>query len=120
MKTAPVFSSNMVLQRGKNVRIFGQCDADENIRVSIPELQIGTEALVSNGSWTAVLPPMEAHSSVTVEVSSESGSIIFMNVAIGEVWLAGGQSCKTTKTVRRLLPNVRTRMCAFTTRQSAR
>ena len=50
MKTAPVFSSNMVLQRGKNVRIFGQCDADENIRVSIPELQIGTEALVSNGS----------------------------------------------------------------------
>ena len=92
MKTAPVFSSNMVLQRGKNVRIFGQCDADENIRVSIPELQIGTEALVSNGSWTAVLPPMEAHSSVTVEVSSESGSIIFTNVAIGEVWLAGGQS----------------------------
>ena len=79
MKTAPVFSSNMVLQRGKNVRIFGQCDADENIRVSIPELQIGTEALVSNGSWTAVLPPMEAHSSVTVEVSSESGSIIFTN-----------------------------------------
>lgn len=92
MKTAPVFSSNMVLQRGKNVRIFGQCDADEDIRVSIPELQIGTEALVSNGSWTAVLPPMEAHSSVTVEVSSESGSIIFTNVAIGEVWLAGGQS----------------------------
>lgn len=92
MKAAPVFSSNMVLQRGKNVRIFGTCETEEKIRVNIPELQACAEAHIANGRWTAVLPPMEAVDGITVEVISESEKIVFTNVAVGEVWLAGGQS----------------------------
>ena len=39
MKTAPIFSDNMVLQRHKNIRVFGSCSGrEQRITVSIPEL----------------------------------------------------------------------------------
>lgn len=93
MKTAAVFSDNMVLQRGRNVRIFGTCDnEDTDIRVVVPELGVSAEAVISSGRWEALLPPMEACPCCTVEITSGDEHIVFRNTAIGEVWLAGGQS----------------------------
>ncbi|MCD7890666.1 MAG: sialate O-acetylesterase [Ruminococcus sp.] len=92
MKAAAVFSDNMVLQRWENVRIFGTCDNDEAIRVTIPELEIDVSAAVANCRWETVIPPMNTCSECTVIISSQEGKIIFSNVAVGEVWLAGGQS----------------------------
>lgn len=94
IKAAAVFSDNMVLQRYKNVRVFGECTDDEKeISVCVPELDVRAEAVVNNGRWAAVLPPMKECSLCSLEiVSSEGQSIVFRNVAIGEVWLAGGQS----------------------------
>lgn len=92
MNTAAIFSDNMVLQRHRNVRIFGQCEAGEDIRADIPELGISVKAAVTGEDWVAVLPPMEACAECTVEISSASDKITFKNVAVGEVWLAGGQS----------------------------
>lgn len=93
MKAAAVFSDNMVLQRGKNVRIFGECDdSSAKIDVSVPELGKTAQAVVSGNKWEAVLPPMEACAECTVEICSDSEKITFSNVAVGEVWLAGGQS----------------------------
>ncbi len=93
MKTAAIFSNNMVLQRNKNVRIFGTCSADcGGITVSIPELGKSAQAVISGGKWEAVLPPMKECSRCSVSVKSAEREITFENVAIGEVWLAGGQS----------------------------
>jgi len=93
MNTAPIFSNNMVLQRNKPVRIFGTCkDSTENIKVSIPEMNVSAEAVIKNDKWTAVLPPMKECDCCTVEILSENEKIVFVNVAVGEVWLAGGQS----------------------------
>lgn len=93
MKAASVFSSNMVLQRNKNVRIFGTCTPTcTGISVSIPELEKSAAAVISDGKWEAVLPPMEAYSECTMLIKSAEKEIRFDNVAIGEVWLAGGQS----------------------------
>ena len=93
MKTAAIFSDNMVLQRKKPVRIFGTCTNNEKtITVRIPELSVSAGAICSNGSWEAVLPPMEARNCCTVEVICGAVRKIFRNVAVGEVWLCGGQS----------------------------
>ncbi|MBR4627441.1 MAG: sialate O-acetylesterase [Ruminococcus sp.] len=93
MKAAPVFSDNMVLQRGRNVRIFGTLSGSESaVTVRIPELGIRAEAVISGRKWEAVLPPMEACDCCTVELVSGAVMKIFRNVAVGEVWLCGGQS----------------------------
>ncbi|WP_028517765.1 sialate O-acetylesterase [Ruminococcus flavefaciens] len=93
MKAAAVFSDNMVLQRNRNIRIFGTCTANEKIiTVSIPELESFAQATVKNGRWEAVLPPRKECSSCTLEICCGAIKKVFHNVAIGEVWLAGGQS----------------------------
>ncbi|WP_024861112.1 sialate O-acetylesterase [Ruminococcus flavefaciens] len=93
MKAAAVFSDNMVLQRNKNIRVFGTCSKNEKIiNVCIPELESSARAMVKNGRWEAVLPPRKEYNSCTLEISCGAVKKIFRNVAIGEVWLAGGQS----------------------------
>ena len=93
MRAAAVFSDNMVLQRNKNIRIFGTCNADEKIiTVAIPELESFAKAIVKNGRWEAILPPRKECNCCTLEISCGAIKKIFHNVAIGEVWLAGGQS----------------------------
>lgn len=93
MKTAAVFSDNMVLQRNKNIRVFGTCTNNEKvITVSIPELQSSARAVIKDGKWEAVLPPRRELGSCTLEVKCGAVKKVFKNVAIGEVWLAGGQS----------------------------
>ena len=92
MRISPVFSDNMVLQAHTPVRIFGSCDAGEKITVTIPELSVSAAAFVDGERWEAVLPPMEYADCVTVSVVSGGESVVFRNVAVGEVWLAGGQS----------------------------
>lgn len=93
MKAAAVFSDNMVLQRNKNIRVFGTCKANEKIiTVSIPELKSFARAVVKDGKWEAVLPPRKEYNCCTLEISCGAIKKVFRNVAIGEVWLAGGQS----------------------------
>lgn len=93
MKAAAVFSDNMVLQRNRNIRVFGTCSKNEKIiTVRIPELESFARAVVKDGRWEAVLPPRKEYSSCTLEISCGAVKKIFKNVAIGEVWLAGGQS----------------------------
>ena len=93
MKAAAVFSDNMVLQRNKNIRVFGTCSKNEKvITVRIPELESYARATVKDGRWEAVLPPRKEYNSCTLEISCGAVKKVFHNVAIGEVWLAGGQS----------------------------
>ena len=93
MKIAAVFSDNMVLQRNKPIRVFGTCTNREKvITVSIPELDSSARAVIKDGKWEAVLPPRKELGSCTLVVSCGAVKKIFSNVAIGEVWLAGGQS----------------------------
>ncbi|MBQ1464185.1 MAG: sialate O-acetylesterase, partial [Ruminococcus sp.] len=91
MKTASVFSSNMVLQAHRCVRIFGECSDNENITVTAGDNCV--KAVTGKGRFEAVLPPMDYADDISVTISSDSGECItFTNVAVGEVWLAGGQS----------------------------
>ena len=95
MKIAAVFSDNMVLQRYRNIRIFGTCtDSEKEITVTLYAygLTLPANAVINDGKWEAVLPPVKECDHCTLEVSCGTEKRVFKNVAIGEVWLAGGQS----------------------------
>jgi sialate O-acetylesterase len=89
----PIFSDNMVLQRQKPMKIWGESSVNNTITVSIANHTTTVSAVA--GNWMAILPPMEATTECEITVSSNNPTdrkIVIKNVAIGEVWIAGGQS----------------------------
>lgn len=89
-KVASVFSNHMVLQRDKNIRVFGRGENGKMIKITLGENQVST--VVNQEKWMAILPPMEAANDIKMKVVCEEHNKEFVNIAIGEVWLAGGQS----------------------------
>ena len=88
---ASVYSSNMVLQRDKNVVIRGE--ADDGAKVAAEINGVKSETIAADGKWRVVLPPMKAGGPYELTIScSDGGEKRFTNVMIGEVWLCGGQS----------------------------
>lgn len=91
-QVSPMFSDNMVLQRGKNIRVFGT--GEDGVEITAQLCGFTTSCTVANGVWRLVFPPMGAcHFTNLVLTDDETGEdIVFENVAIGEVWLACGGS----------------------------
>lgn len=85
-----IFQDSMVLQRRKPVCIWGEAEECTSVRVTLGEDAAVAE--VSDGKWKAYLPPREAAIGLTLTVSGGRFSISFTDVAVGEVWIAGGQS----------------------------
>jgi sialate O-acetylesterase len=91
LKCSHLFTDNMVLQRRKNIKVWGFSDIGSKITVSINGITAKTKA--TTHEWMVILPPMEAGGPFTLEVSDDKGDKLeYSNVMIGEVWIAGGQS----------------------------
>ena len=89
---AHIFDNNMVLQRGKPVRIWGTAQSREKIKVEFAG-QIKTTTADDQGNWIVFLDPMTASSEPRVmKVSARSGNVSFSNVLVGDLWVLGGQS----------------------------
>ncbi len=92
LQVARIFGDNMVLQRGKPVRVWGRAHPGEKITVTFKS-QTESVRVDWSGEWSVELAPLSADSSpadLTVKAGTES--ISFSNVVVGEVWLASGQS----------------------------
>lgn len=94
---AAVFSDNMVLQANKIVNIFGTAMSGTRITVRLIDeddkvIAYSTTVADEDNSFIAELILHDYANSLTLEVSDGYDSIEFENVAIGEVFLAGGQS----------------------------
>lgn len=87
---AKVFSDGMVLQRRQPVRVFGTGMDGADVCVEIGEKKAC--CVVKDGRWCAQLPPMEAAAGQIMRVRSKEETLIVSDVAVGEVWIAGGQS----------------------------
>lgn len=87
-----VFSSGMVLQRDVPVPIWGQARNGTKVTVSFRGRDFQSTA--REGSWKIILPSMDA--SAKGNKLTVSGSDGFrkelVNILIGDVWLASGQS----------------------------
>lgn len=90
LQVSQMFSKNMVLQRDKNITVWGTGERDTRVTVSLGEKT--RSALVRDGRWKVTLPPMKAAEGLTMKVSDGTDELVFTNVCIGEVWLLGGQS----------------------------
>lgn len=97
IKPEIVFTDNMVLQRGKKIRIFGDADNGKCITVSLKKKnkEVSGSALVHDGKFEVILPELVATSlgdEYKMFITDGDEEICFDNVAVGEVFLAGGQS----------------------------
>ncbi len=87
---ASIFSDNMVLQKGKNVAVWGEAEDGAVITAGING--VSAKAKAKDGRWQIALPPMEYGGPYELTVSCGSETKTFTNVMVGEVWLCGGQS----------------------------
>jgi sialate O-acetylesterase len=90
---AVIFGDSMVLQRNQPVKLWGECTKAQTLRVFIDDREVAG-ARVRQGKWKLVLPAMEASQSIEISIQGEGegDAITFHDVAVGEVWIAGGQS----------------------------
>lgn len=87
---AEVFGDHMVLQRHARVKIWGTAPANTTVQVLFNGQKKRTTAV--DGHWAIVLKPMEHGGPYTMEAKCGAATIIFKDVMMGDVWLAGGQS----------------------------
>lgn len=85
-----VIGSNMVLQQGMELNIWGWAGPGEEVTVLLNENETSTEAN-KLGEWKVKLPAQEAGGPFTMLVSGEN-RITLENILIGEVWVCSGQS----------------------------
>lgn len=86
-----VYSDNMVLQRGPELKICGKANAGEKVTVQLGK-QKRTGQTDNSGCWEVVLTNLKAGGPYELIVSTSGRKLAFQNVMIGEVWLCSGQS----------------------------
>jgi sialate O-acetylesterase len=88
-----LFSNHMVLQRDKEIAIWGWADPGEKISISLSFQTRETTAGI-DGQWKVVLSAMPASGPFTLSVTGQK-TIALKDVMLGEVWVASGQSNMT-------------------------
>ncbi len=85
-----ILGDNMVLQRNKNITIWGWADANEKVSVQFNKQSKSTKA-DKLGKWIVVLSPEVAGGPFQLVIKGKN-TITLSNILIGEVWVCSGQS----------------------------
>ena len=109
-RAAAVFSNHMVLQRDKRISIFGEgisgsrisavlykeekikYDSENEETFDKNNKRVSGMTVCRDGKWMLYLPALSADTGYVMEITDGNTTILFEDIAIGEVWLAGGQS----------------------------
>lgn len=89
MSLAPIFKDNMVLQRDKQICVYGSGNGHGRITLG----GITKEVNATGGSWKVYFEPMKATTEPVTffyDLSGNRGSL--KNVVVGDVYVASGQS----------------------------
>ncbi len=91
-----VFSDDMVVQRNEHIRVWGFAPASENGKKVSGEFKgMFAEAIIENGEWVLTFGArMEADAGMgnTMKIYTDSKSVEFNNVLVGDVYMVIGQS----------------------------
>ena len=96
LNPSPLFTDGAVLCRGKEIRLFGE--AEDGVTVKAVLVDAGgrilgeNEAVGKGGKFLICLPPQEIQTGCRLMFSDGTDEATATDVAIGEVYLAGGQS----------------------------
>jgi sialate O-acetylesterase len=85
-----IFSDGMVLQRDKQIPIWGFADPNESVEILFNK-QIKKTQADKNGKWTVNLSPEKAGGPFELIIIGKN-KISIKNVLVGEVWICSGQS----------------------------
>ena len=91
LRTAPIFQDGMILQREKPVTVWGTAAPGEQVTVEL-QGNIAAASADENGMWNVTLAELTASESETMKVYTDHECLVYEQIAVGEVWLAGGQS----------------------------
>lgn len=91
LRTAMIFGDNMIIQAGKLFTVWGTADAGKTVHVSFQDLEGNAEA-DAQGKWKVKLGTPVASRCEELKITCGDETICIRNAAVGEVWLAGGQS----------------------------
>lgn len=91
IKLARIFQDGMVLQRDKRLRIWGSTDGGTVISCAIQNRK-SSAAADENGSFCLTLEPLCASNAEQLHLWTEKEELVLSDVAVGEVWIAAGQS----------------------------
>ena len=94
LQVSRLFSDGAVLCRNREIRLFGL--ADEQVTAILAdaagqELARDTAPAI-NGRFLCLLPPLPAKTHCTLTFSSGDDTVTFSDIALGDVYLASGQS----------------------------
>ena len=91
LKLAAIFKDFMVVQRNRPITVFGTGVPKTVVTVSL-HTSFSKTVVAADGTWCATLPPLAAGIDYVLTVSDGTTEEQRKQVAVGEVWLAGGQS----------------------------
>lgn len=90
VKMPLLFADGMVLQRNKEIPVWGWADANEKVEVHFNKQ---TKSIVAdkNGKWMIKLSAEKAGGPFELTITGKN-KIIIKDVLVGEVWICSGQS----------------------------
>ena len=93
MKLAAIFSDHAVLQRERQVPVWGWTKPRLRVRVKLGEVEAETLS-GADGRFLTWLPPMPAGGPFLMEVNTPDPDerVMVKDLLVGEVWLCSGQS----------------------------
>lgn len=103
VKLPAIFNSHMVLQQGKEIRIWGWAEPGESVTVYLDgEESGGAEAVAfraqqkstadRQGNWNVTFPKLKAGTKCQLMVKGANNTINLKDILMGEVWVCSGQS----------------------------
>lgn len=90
VRLSPLFSDGAVLQREREVPIWGMADPGEAVTVRMNGQEAAGTADPS-GRWSVKLPAQDAGGPFDLTVEGKN-TIVLHDILVGEVWVASGQS----------------------------
>ena len=87
-----VFGDHMVLQRHKPIHLWGEGEPGSIVSVILGDGEVKKASVDDDGDWSLTLPPHEAARGLDLLIADSDTALAIHDVAVGEVWIAGGQS----------------------------
>lgn len=95
-QASSLFSDHAVLARDKEIRIFGEgeegCAVTAELTDASGRLLARDTAPVRDGRFLCLFRPLPAQNDCALALSCGQERVVFRDIAIGDVYLAGGQS----------------------------
>lgn len=92
IKMPTLFSDNMVLQRDKPIRVYGEVLPNLPVAITFDGQNYNT-VCDTNGKFTTFIPAKSASpSSYIMTVTANNETLTYKNIVMGDVYLCGGQS----------------------------